>query len=87
VGRGGQGSAAIVRRWKDPADKMLLIMKMNNCIDDYDIAKEEAKRLREYDHENIVKVVDTFDYLKNKLHAIIMEFCNGKHVYCNIIRR
>jgi hypothetical protein len=61
LGKGGQGTAAIVRRWKDPADKMLLIVKVHNQISDYEMAKEESKRLREFDHENIVRVVDTFD--------------------------
>ena len=80
IGQGGQGTAYIVRRWKEPADKMLLIVKMHNSAADYAEAKEESKRLREYEHENIVKVVDTFDipFGPKKIHAIVMEYCNGK---------
>lgn len=80
IGKGGQGTAEIVRRWKDPADKMLLIKKMHNMISDYDLAVNESKRLSEYDHPNIVKLVDTFDIQfagKKKFHVIIMEYCNG----------
>ena len=86
IGHGGQGTAYIVRRWKEPADKMLLIVKTHNCLDDYPEAKEESKRLREYDHENIVKVVETFDisYPPKKVHAIVMEYCNGKTLLFNI---
>lgn len=82
IGKGGQGTAEIVRRWKDPADKMLLIKKMHNMISDYEMAVKESKRLSEYDHPNIVKLVDTFDIEfagKKKLHNIIMEYCNGKN--------
>ena len=69
-----------MRRWKNPADKMLLIAKMHNHVSDYELAKEESKRLGVYEHENIVRLVDTFDISAGhkKMHAIVMEYCNGK---------
>lgn len=65
---------------------MLLIVKTHNYLDDYPEAKKESKRLREYDHRNIVKVVDTFDVScpPKKQHAIVMEYCNGKFLLFNI---
>lgn len=83
VGSGGQGTATIVRRCKEPADRMLFILKTHNLPSDYNLAREESKRLREYQHENIVKVEETFDipFGLQKVHAIVMEYCNGK-IYC-----
>jgi len=81
VGEGAQGDVAIVRRLKEPADKMLLIVKIQKSFNqkEYMDAKEEADKLKKYNHPNIVKVVETFDIPAGhvKLHAIVMEYCNG----------
>jgi serine/threonine protein kinase len=84
LGGGAQGDVIVVRRLKEPADKMLLIVKVQKSFDkdDYLAAKEEAARLKKYNHPNIVKVVETFDVAAGhiKLCAIVMEYCNGKAI-------
>jgi len=70
----------VVRRLKEPADKMLLILKMQKSlkIKDCEDSKEEAANLKNYDHPNIVKVVETFDMPGDPMvHTIVMEYCNG----------
>ena len=74
----------VVRRLKEPADRMLLIVKVQIRPDDemFKDSVEEAARLKKYNHPNIIKVIETFDiklgHLKGaKLHAIVMDYCNG----------
>jgi len=62
---------------------MLLIRKVKRSFSEEEHlrVKEDAAKLMQYNHPNIVKVVETFDLPGDhiKLHAIIMEYCNGNY--------
>ena len=58
---------------------MKFVLKLHFDPDDYDMAEEESKRLESYNHPNIVKHIDGFEYNKFEKFAIVMEHCQGNN--------
>ena len=54
------------------------MVKLHLDPDDYELAEKEAASLESYDHPNIVKFIEGFDYDFIK-YAIVMEYCEGRN--------
>ena len=75
IGSGAQGDAYQLIR-KDTGE--VFICKVNKSQDDLESAREEAQRLKQYHHKNIVRYVDNFiQNLGFRTHYLIMENCSG----------
>jgi len=76
IGSGAEGAAHWLTR-QDTGE--LFIAKVNKHSHQLSSAKEEAVRLKQYHHKNIVRYVDNFEDESGygRVHLLIMENCNG----------
>ena len=75
IGSGGQGEAYQLIRLDT---KETFICKINKNVADIGRAAEEADRLKQYHHKNIVRYVDSFVQSVDlgEVHVLIMENCS-----------
>ena len=83
LGEGAQGTVFLVERLPDRKKFVAKVIFQESY---FEMAEMEAKRLQSFDHENIVRCVESFihETSENDHFIIILEHCNCKLLYVNL---